>query len=71
MLVGQATVELTQFQKVIGVDPSSKMIEQARQSSQSQYSPGQIEFKHSKAEDLGFLADGSVDLIVSGSQASH
>lgn len=63
-------MELTQFQKVIGVDPSSKMIEQARQSSQAQYSPGQIEFKHSKAEDLDFLADGSVDLIVSA-QAAH
>ncbi|GJE92486.1 S-adenosyl-L-methionine-dependent methyltransferase [Phanerochaete sordida] len=67
---GQATVELTQFHKVIGVDPSSKMIEQAQKLLGSQNSTGQLEFRQSKAEELPFLEDGSVDLIVSA-QAAH
>lgn len=62
---GQATRELTHFQKVIGVDPSNKMIEQASASETT----GQVEFRQSSAEDLPFLEDGSVDLITSGPQS--
>ncbi|EKM53279.1 uncharacterized protein PHACADRAFT_259518 [Phanerochaete carnosa HHB-10118-sp] len=67
---GQATVELTQFQRVIGVEPSSKMIEQARKLLGVPDSTKQLEFKQSQAEELPFLEDASVDLIVSA-QAAH
>ncbi|TFK93422.1 S-adenosyl-L-methionine-dependent methyltransferase [Polyporus arcularius HHB13444] len=71
---GQATVELTPFKRVIGVDPSARMIEQATESVKSRLAgldlSSQIEFVQSSAEDLGFLQDGSVDLIVAA-QAAH
>ncbi|KIP09387.1 hypothetical protein PHLGIDRAFT_18663 [Phlebiopsis gigantea 11061_1 CR5-6] len=67
---GQATLELTPFQKVIGVEPSTKMIEQAWSNAEAAAFPGQVEFKQSGAEDLPFLEDGSVDLITSA-QAAH
>ena len=59
-------MELTPFQKILGLDPSSKMIEQARKFLSTSSNTGQLEFKQSKAEELPFLEDGSVDLIVSG-----
>ena len=63
MYLGQATVELKAFQKVYGVDPSIKMLESA----QSQNDPAhQIEYRQSNAENVPFLEDSSVDLIVSG-----
>lgn len=65
---GQATTELAPFQKIIGVDPSAKMVEQANQSNQITALPGQLEYIQSSAEDLPFLKDGDVDLIVSGWQ---
>ena len=64
---GQAARELTPFVRVVGVDPSSNMIEQARSSTmQVGKSVGQIEFVQSKAEDLSFLQDGTVDMIIAG-----
>ncbi|OBZ78374.1 Trans-aconitate 3-methyltransferase [Grifola frondosa] len=71
---GQATVELTPFKRVIGVDPSARMIEQAREGAKA--GPGgldvssRVEFVQSSAERLGFLEDGSVDLIIAA-QAAH
>jgi len=76
---GQATVELDPFKKIIGVDPSQKMLESAReyastyQSEESKLTPNggnQFEFVQSAAEDLAFLKDGSVDIVVSA-QAAH
>lgn len=72
---GQATVELTQFKRVIGLDPSAKMIEQARESVKSRLagldlSP-QIEFHQSSAEELTFVQDGSVDLLTAGMSSSN
>ncbi|KAI0087202.1 S-adenosyl-L-methionine-dependent methyltransferase [Irpex rosettiformis] len=67
---GQATTELTAFQKIIGVDPSAKMIEEASKNAASAGLPGQIEYKQSSAEVLPFLEEGSVDLIASA-QAAH
>ncbi|KAI5117619.1 hypothetical protein M0805_001219 [Coniferiporia weirii] len=83
---GQATPELHPFRRVIGVDPSAKMLVGARQhladvlgSSHSEspspnpsqsQSQGQYEFVQSPAERLSFLEDGSVDLVVSA-QAAH
>lgn len=69
---GQATVELTPFRRVVGVDPSARMIEQARESLKTRL-PGldlssQVEFVQSSAEDLGFLKEGSADLIVAGTR---
>ncbi|KAH9919479.1 S-adenosyl-L-methionine-dependent methyltransferase [Epithele typhae] len=71
---GQATVELTPFKRIIGVDPSAKMIEQARESVKTSHAgldlSSQIEFIQSNAEDLKSIQEGSIDLIVSA-QACH
>lgn len=66
---GQATFELTPFKQVIGVDPSQKMVEQARLTV-PQDSVGRIEFARGSAEDLSMLQDSSVDLVVAA-QSSH
>ena len=66
---GQAMVELTPFKRVIGVDPSAKMIESAREmtlTSALSTSENQFEYLQSSAESLPFLEDESVDLVVSG-----
>lgn len=69
---GQATTELTPFKRVIGVDPSAKMIEVARESamanaqSTNSVNVNQFEYVQSEAENLSFLEDGSVDLMISG-----
>lgn len=64
--LGQATTELTRFKRVIGVDPSAKMLQDA-QGYVAKEAPGmKAEFVQSSAEDLAFLKDGSVDLIVGG-----
>ena len=63
---GQATTELTPFKKVIGIDPSEKMVEQA-QLALPRNGFDQIEFAQGSAEDLSMLQDSSVDLVVSGS----
>ena len=68
MRPGQATVELTAFKRVIGVDPSNGMIEKAKAYA-AQADVGQtkqVDFVHSSAEELPFLEDGSVDLLVAG-----
>ncbi|KAI0700292.1 S-adenosyl-L-methionine-dependent methyltransferase [Cytidiella melzeri] len=67
---GQATTELSAFQKIIGVDPSAKMIEQASRDAATAGLPGQIEYQQSAAEELPFLQDGSID-FVSAAQAAH
>lgn len=71
---GQATVELTPFKRVIGVDPSANMIERARESVKSRVAgldlSAQIEFHQSSAEELALVQDGSVDLLTSA-QAAH
>ena len=59
----------SRFTQVIGTDPSSGMIEQARSSiSKLEYS--NVSFSTSSAEHLPFLKTESVDLIVAG-QAAH
>ncbi|KII85655.1 hypothetical protein PLICRDRAFT_115646 [Plicaturopsis crispa FD-325 SS-3] len=69
---GQATTELTPFKRVVGVDPSAGMIAGARETlkARSLDGTGQFEFVQSAAEDLSFLPDGSVDLMVAA-QACH
>ncbi|KAG2346405.1 hypothetical protein BDR05DRAFT_782459 [Suillus weaverae] len=67
---GQATVELTPFKRVTGVDLSSKMIEVAQSTLKNKStSTGQYEYVQASAESLPFL-DSSVDLVISA-QASH
>ena len=66
---GQATVELTPFKRVIGVNPGAKMIESAREMtalSTNSVNVNQFEYLHSSAESLPFLEDESVDLVGSG-----
>jgi len=69
----QATLELTQFKHVIGVDASQGMVERARAVT-AQSLPlthaSQFEYHQAPAEELPFLKDGSVDLMVSA-QAAH
>ncbi|KAI0330664.1 S-adenosyl-L-methionine-dependent methyltransferase [Cubamyces sp. BRFM 1775] len=71
---GQATVELTPFQRIVGVEPSLRMVEQARESVKTRLAginlSSQIEFVQSSAEDLSCLKDGSVDLMIAA-QACH
>jgi len=79
---GQATVEMHPFKKIIGVDPSQKMLESSRNYASSFLSEGsksaqvhtdigsRFEFVQSPAEDLAFLKDGSVDIVVAA-QAAH
>ena len=69
-LTGQATVELTPFKHIIGVDPSARMIERAREGVKTSLAgldlSSQIKFEQSSAEELNVLQDGSVDLVVAG-----
>ncbi|KAG1796066.1 S-adenosyl-L-methionine-dependent methyltransferase [Suillus plorans] len=68
---GQATVELTPFKRVTGVDPSSKMIEVAQGILKSiPESTGQYEYIQASAESLTFLENSSVDLVIAA-QACH
>ena len=53
------------FRNVIGVDPSSKMVEQANETFKVGV-PDQVHFVQSAAESLPFIKDDTVDLIVSG-----
>ncbi|CBQ72833.1 related to TMT1-trans-aconitate methyltransferase [Sporisorium reilianum SRZ2] len=75
---------LPHFDRVIGLDPSSKMVEAAitpttpnlpaslvpHASSGAKGALGQIEYRQGYSETLDFLADASVDLVTSG-QAAH
>ncbi|KAF8120347.1 S-adenosyl-L-methionine-dependent methyltransferase [Boletus edulis] len=77
---GQATVELTPFKQIVGVDPSAGMVDAARRAlvasgsqdsaSESGTHNEQTTFVQSPAEKLTFLADGSVDVIIAA-QAGH
>ena len=56
---------MTPFKRVIGIDPSEKMVEQARLAL-PQNGVNQIEFTQGSAEDLSMLPDSSVDFLVAG-----
>ena len=59
-------MELTPFKRVIGVDPSAKMIESAREMttlSTNSVNVNQFEYLQSSAESLPFLEDESVDWV--------
>lgn len=75
---------LPHFDRVIGLDPSSKMVDAAitpttpnlpshlipSASDGAKGRLGAIEYKQGYSEELGFLEDASVDLVTSG-QAAH
>jgi ubiquinone/menaquinone biosynthesis C-methylase UbiE len=69
---GQATVELTRFQKIIGTDPSAGMVESARNALKlnDNIHKERIEYVQSAAEKLEFLKPKSVDLMIAA-QAGH
>jgi trans-aconitate 3-methyltransferase len=54
------------FTHVIGTDPSSGMVAQAKAST----TEPNIAYRQASAEDLDFIADGSLDMVVAG-QAAH
>ena len=64
-IVGQATVDLTKFKRVIGVDPSNQMLHAAREYTTS-LGVVNCEYVQSNAEDLDFLPVESVDMITAG-----
>lgn len=59
------------FDHVIGVDPSSPMIESARKTSQATRSGEQVRYEVSPAEKLGILEDESVDLITAATSSQY
>ncbi|KAH8103353.1 S-adenosyl-L-methionine-dependent methyltransferase [Cristinia sonorae] len=67
---GQATRQCTPFERIIGVEPSAKMLEQARKVPRPAELKGTLDYVQSPAEELPFLEDSSVDLILSA-QAAH
>jgi len=77
---GQATIELTPFKRIFGVDPSAGMVDAARRATASSdavvrghdpdWESGRITYVQSPAESLAFLADESVDLMIAA-QAGH
>ncbi|KAI8179226.1 hypothetical protein K4K51_003805 [Colletotrichum sp. SAR 10_75] len=54
------------FSKVIAIDPSANMVKQASEST----TDAKITFRQASSEDLSFVEDQSVDLVVAG-QAAH
>ncbi|KAJ7916156.1 S-adenosyl-L-methionine-dependent methyltransferase [Mycena leptocephala] len=72
---GQATVQLLAdderpgFQNVIAVDPSPNMVQVAKEGI-SAHVKSRVEFRHSTAEDLSFVEDGTVDLVTAA-QSAH
>ncbi|CAG8960996.1 hypothetical protein HYFRA_00002535 [Hymenoscyphus fraxineus] len=56
------------FKSVLGTDPSPGMIAQAKSSTPPHIS--NIQFREASAENLGFIEDGSLDMVVAG-QAAH
>lgn len=54
------------FERLIGTDPSAGMVAQA----QSQTTSKKVTFRPGMAEDMDFIADGSLDMVVAG-QAAH
>ncbi|KAG9309711.1 S-adenosyl-L-methionine-dependent methyltransferase [Chiua virens] len=69
---GQATIELTHFKHVTGLDPSENMIHAAREMlANSDSQPGPIvDFVQGSAETLDFLPDDSTDMVIAA-QAGH
>ncbi|KAF8555275.1 S-adenosyl-L-methionine-dependent methyltransferase [Imleria badia] len=74
---GQATVELTPFKTIVGVDPSAGMVDAAHRALASPDSSSnvvselsRITYVQSPAEKLAFLEDGSVDLMIAA-QSGH
>lgn len=68
-IIGQATEQLTPFQEVIGIDPSSVMLDNARASiTPSLGTTTRFQFLQGSAEDLSqtILQPESVDLITAG-----
>lgn len=75
---GQATIALTPFKRVTGVDSSQNMIKHARENLKKPEqhvlldcgikgaAQQKFDFVQSPAENLEFLDDESVDLVVSG-----
>jgi len=67
---GQATIELTLFKQIVGVDPSAKMLAVAREttasSSRSNGLMTRFQYVEGEAENLSFLKDKSVDLMIAG-----
>jgi SAM-dependent methyltransferase len=66
---GQATAEFARFQRVIGLDPSEKMVAGAREYVKS-LGLTNCSFFKSSAETLTDIEDGSVDLVIAA-QAGH
>jgi ubiquinone/menaquinone biosynthesis C-methylase UbiE len=70
LLKGIVTEELyKKFNKVIGTDPSEKMLAAIETRPSKDEKPA-IDYKVASAEDLSFIPSNSVDMVTSG-QAAH
>ncbi|CCD34180.1 hypothetical protein ACHAPC_008816 [Botrytis cinerea] len=58
------------FEKVYGTDPSAVMINQARKIAAESDTAGNVQWRQASAENLDFVEDGSLDMVVAG-QAAH
>jgi SAM-dependent methyltransferase len=64
---GSFTRELSSyFTRVVGIDPSAPMVNQAASSTKEE----NVSFRQGNAEDLDSFGDGSIDMVIS-SQAAH
>ncbi|KAJ7210176.1 S-adenosyl-L-methionine-dependent methyltransferase [Mycena pura] len=58
-------LSFTGFQTVIAVDPSSNMVQVAKESLPEHFQ-SRVELRRSTAENLSFVQDGTVDLVTAG-----
>lgn len=71
MFEGQATVELTKFKEVIGIDPSEAMLKKAKDLLESSPPVNKTSFVQSQAEELDHLETESVDMVIAGESDKH
>ncbi|CAD6453043.1 cc951494-32e8-48af-a945-483ffee49ab9 [Sclerotinia trifoliorum] len=75
-VISRALGSAGNFEKIWGTDPSSVMIEEAKTLSNKinannlYNKEANIEWRQASAEDLSFVEDGSLDMVVAG-QAAH
>lgn len=69
-VLGNATLELTRFKEVIGVDPSETMLTRAKGLLNPSPPVNKITFVQSKAEELDNFEAESIDMVIAGKNIS-
>ncbi|KAJ7694829.1 S-adenosyl-L-methionine-dependent methyltransferase [Mycena rosella] len=60
---------ISRFQRVLAIDPSANMVDVAREHVPDEYRT-RVEFRQSAAEELSFIEDGTIDLVIAA-QSAH